>query len=244
MIQLPSLLRSVGETFASLLYPLHCANCSTTIEPPHFLCESCLTSVSRIKPPFCTTCSQPFNGAIEGTFSCANCAERQFYFEYAVSTCLSRGLVRELIHRFKYQQEYRLRHPLADWLAESLHDPRIQKLPFDFFIPVPLHPTRLREREFNQATVLAKLLSKQTGKPVLDCLQRTRYTPTQTRFDRNERMENLHNAFILRKNSNVQNMHLLLIDDVLTTCSTVNECSRVLKKAGAASIRVMTVARG
>ena len=152
--------------------------------------------------------------------------------------------MRELIHRFKYQQEYRLRHPLADWLAESLLDSRIQNKPFDSIVPVPLHPTRLREREYNQAAELAKLLGKRTGKPVLNCLRRIRYTPTQTRFDRTERMENLRNAFNLGKNSNVQKKHLLLIDDVLTTGSTVDECSRVLREAVAASVRVMTVARG
>ena len=244
MIQLKSIARSAAETFFSLLYPAHCANCSTPIESPAFLCEECLESARRIKPPFCETCSQPFDGAITGPFTCANCAERHFHFDCAVSTFQSRGLVRELIHRFKYQQEYRLRHPLADWLAESLLDPRIQKHPFDFYVPVPLHPTRRREREFNQASVLTNLLAKRTGKPALDCLNRIRYTPTQTRFDRNERMENLRNAFKLGKNRDVQKTHILLIDDVLTTGSTVNECSRVLKEAGAASIRVMTVARG
>jgi len=243
-MRLSFLPRSAVEAFVSLLYPAHCAHCGAQIEAREFLCGGCLENAKRIEPPFCDTCSQPFDGAIEGTFSCANCAQRHFHFDCAVSSFRSRGMVRELIHRFKYQHEYRLRHPLADWLAESLHDARIQARPFDFYVPVPLHPARLREREFNQAAVLADLLAKRSGKPVLDCLRRERYTTTQTRFDRNERMENLRNAFNLRKNIKVQGKHLLLIDDVLTTGSTVNECSRVLREAGAASIRVMTVARG
>lgn len=243
-MRLADLPRSTAEAFLSLLYPPHCAHCPARIESHEFICSGCLEKAKRIEAPFCDICSQPFNGAIDGIFACANCSQRHFHFDCAVSTYLSRGMVRELIHRFKYQQEYRLRHPLADWLAESLNDPRIQSRPFDFYIPVPLHPVRLREREFNQAAVLADLLGKRSGKPVLDCLRRVRYTTTQTRFDRNERMENLRNAFDLRKNTSVQGKHLLLIDDVLTTGSTVDECSRVLRNAGASSIRVMTVARG
>jgi len=236
--------RSAADAFISLLYPAHCAHCSIPVETREFLCGDCLEKAKRIEPPFCDTCSQPFDGAIEGIFSCANCAQRNFHFDCAVAAYLSRGMVRGLIHRFKYQHDYRLRHLLSDWLAESLQDSRIQSRPFDFFVPVPLHPARLREREFNQAAVLAELLGKRSGRPVLNCLQRIRHTTTQTRFDRNERMENLRNAFVLRKNMDVQGKHLLLIDDVLTTGSTVDECSRVLRKAGAASIRVMTVARG
>jgi ComF family protein len=214
------------------------------VESGRFLCGPCGEKVKRIKAPFCATCSQPFDGAIDGSFSCANCASRHFHFDCAVAAYRSRGIVRDIIHRFKYHREYRLRHPLAGWLAAALEDPRIQARPFDCFVPVPLHPVRQREREFNQAAELARLLEKRTGRPLLPCLRRIRYTTTQTRFDRAERMENLRNAFDLRKNTDVKDKHLLLVDDVLTTGSTVDECARMLKNAGAASIRVITVARG
>ena len=114
---------------------------------------------------------------------------------------------------------------------------------FDAISPVPLHATRRREREFNQAAVLAEFLASRTGKPLLPCLRRTRYTTTQTRLDRQERMENLRGAFSVRHASEVIGRHLLLIDDIFTTGSTVEECSRVLRNAGAASVRVLTVAR-
>ena len=185
-----------------------------------------------------------FDGAVNSTFTCVNCSERHFDFDCAVAAYRSRGVVRELIHRFKYNRELYLRHPLADWLLTSLEDTRIASRPFDFFVPVPLHPTRLREREFNQSEILARMLGARTGVPVINCLQRVRQTMTQTRFDRNERMENLRNAFEARKISLVQGKHLLLVDDVLTTGSTVSECARVLMRAGAASVRVVTIARG
>lgn len=125
-----------------------------------------------------------------------------------------------------------------------MNDSRIAAQPFDFFIPVPLHTTRQRHREFNQAAELAKLAAVQSGIPMLDGLRRVRNTTTQTHFDRVERMENLRNAFDLRQSADVRGKHLVLVDDVFTTGSTVDECARVLMRAGAASVRAITVARG
>ena len=197
----------------------------------------------RVKKPFCRVCSQPFQGAIEGSFTCQTCVERKLHFECAIAPYLSRGIVRELIHRFKYRGEYHLRHQLGRWLCEGFHDERLA-IRADLIIPVPLHPLRQREREFNQASELARLASQSAGIPFCDGLQRLRYTTSQTRFDRQERMENLRNAFIIRKNAPVHGKRLILIDDVLTTGSTLDECARVLRKAGAKSIRALTIARG
>ncbi len=127
---------------------------------------------------------------------------------------------------------------------ETLDDARITAIPVEAFVPVPLHKLREREREFNQAAVLAELVAARAGVPILHCLERVRYTTTQTRHDRSERMENLRNAFELSESGDVSGRHLVLVDDVLTTGSTVDECARVLMNAGAASIRAITVARG
>ena len=139
---------------------------------------------------------------------------------------------------------HHFRHLLGSWLAESLADPRLTGRRFDFVVPVPLHSARKRERGFNQAELLALSLRRLTGLPVVNALQRTRYTTTQTQFDRNERMENLRGAFRLRRGSNVQDLRMLLVDDVLTTGSTLSECAKVLKKAGAISVHAATAARG
>ena len=208
------------------------------------LCPTCAAQAIRIKAPFCRQCSQPFDGAIEGEFVCHQCGQRKVHFDCAVARFRSRGVVREFIHRFKYERQYYLRLPLAAWLAETLEDERLSSHPFEALVPVPLHIARFREREFNQAEVLARLLSKRAGKPVLRALRRVRYTSTQTRLDRDQRMENLRNAFRVRHASLVQSRHLILVDDVFTTGSTVEECARVLRQAGAASVRVVTVARG
>ena len=237
-------LRRAGEALVSLLYPPHCANCGADTEGGVHLCAACAGQAKKIAAPFCQRCSEPFDGAITGEFTCANCADRTLHFDCAVSRYLSRGVVREFVHRFKYDRHFYLRHPLADWLAAALDDERIRAQPIGALVPVPLHSARFREREFNQADVLAELLAQRTGTPLLRALKRIRYTTTQTRLDRHERMENLRNAFRVRQTSAVQNRHLVLVDDVFTTGSTVDECARVLRAAGAASVRVVTVARG
>jgi len=237
-------LRLSGEAFLNALYPPHCAKCLADTDSGVHLCLICAAQARKIKSPFCRQCSQPFEGAIEGEFVCAHCRDRKLHFDCAVAPYLSRDVVREFIHRFKYERQYFLRRPLADWMAEALEDSRITAQPFDAFVPVPLHRARYRERDFNQAEVLAKLIAKRAGKPVLSALQRIRYTTTQTRLNREERMENLRNAFRVRHASLVQSRHLILVDDVFTTGSTVEECARVLRHAGAASVRVVTVARG
>ena len=239
-----TLARQAAAAFASLLYPARCERCAAHVGPRDYLCGRCRDSAKRIERPFCETCSQPFRGAIDFEFTCANCAGREFHFSHAVAHYRNRGVVRELIHRFKYDGQFHLRFPLAAWLADALHDPRIAAQPIDALVPVPLHARRFREREFNQAAALARLVAEGAGLPMRDCLHRIRYTTTQTHFDRVERIENLRNAFAMPHTADVRQQHLVLVDDVFTTGSTIDECARMLMKAGAASVRAITVARG
>jgi competence protein ComFC len=227
----------------SLLYPATCPTCGKNVRAGEYLCNECETKIVRIVAPFCETCSEPFEGSISSAFTCANCAHRVIYFEAAVAAYRGRGIVREVIHEFKYGRQIHLRHLVARWLRAALDDERLRGISFDLLVPVPLHPARQRERGFNQASLLAELLSAQTSIRAEPLLERIRYTTTQTALDRSERMENLHNAFRLRKNANVRGLRVLLIDDVLTTGSTLSECARVLKHAGAISVHAATAAR-
>ncbi|MDQ6624047.1 MAG: ComF family protein, partial [Verrucomicrobiota bacterium] len=136
-----------------------------------------------------------------------------------------------------------LRRPIADWLGETLDDPRLRDCHFDLVVPVPLHSARKRERGFNQAELLAEIFCARAGLPLSLALERVRYTTTQTAFDRAERMENLRDAFRLRRNADVRGCRVLLIDDVLTTGATLSECARVLKVGGATSVHAATAAR-
>ena len=231
------------EAAASLLYPPVCTICGGKTRAGEYLCEQCEARATRIVAPFCQQCSEPFEGAITSVFTCANCAHRTIYFEAAVAAYRGRGVVRQIIHDFKYGRHVHLRHLVARWLFEALHDERLRGREFDLIVPVPLHPARQRERGFNQADLLADMLSAQISIPSRPLLERIRYTTTQTALDRAERMENLHDAFRLRKNTNVRGLRVLLIDDILTTGSTLSECARVLKRGGATSIHAATAAR-
>ncbi len=231
------------RSIASLFYPPQCVICATDVEPDSYVCVSCSEKAPRIRPPFCATCSEPFNGAITDIFTCANCAHRSLHFETAVAVYRSRGIVRRLVHEFKYGRQQHLRHPIAEWLFQTLGDPRLHGRHFDALIPVPLHPARERERGFNQAELIAEILSRRSGIPLRNVLRRVRYTTTQTAYDRQERMENLKDAFCLRKNADVRDLRMLLVDDVLTTGSTLSECARVLKDCGALSVHAATAAR-
>jgi competence protein ComFC len=231
------------QAAVSLLYPATCTICRKHVRAGEYLCDDCEAKIVRIVPPFCDTCSEPFEGSISTAFSCSNCAHRTIHFEAAVAAYRGRGIVRDVIHEFKYNHQLHLRHLIATWLRAALDDDRLHSQHFDVMVPVPLHPARQRERGFNQASLLSKLLSTQTSIPCRPLLKRIRYTTTQTALDRAERMENLHNAFRLRKNADVRGLRVLLIDDVLTTGSTLSECARVLKRAGATSVHAATAAR-
>jgi competence protein ComFC len=237
-------IRILLNTLLELFYPSNCVACGQPQDSGTLLCADCKARAPRIRPPFCRCCSRPFEGAIDGEFSCPNCEDRALAFDCVVSIYQAKGVLRDLILRFKYGGHFHLRRVLAGFLMEAMQDSRLQSTPIDCLVPVPLHPTRLRERGFNQAEALAEALSKQASVPVLQCIERRLYTNTQTRFDRMERMRNLRNAFAMRKNSNVHGKHLLLLDDVLTTGSTLHECALVLRAAGAESVRAVTVARG
>ena len=235
-------LATLYRTLVNLCYPPFCVSCRETLQGG-WLCPRCSQSAAKIAAPFCRVCSRPYTGQISGEFCCPDCETNPPGFECAVTAYLASGVVRDLIHRFKYSGEFYLRNVLVDWLQETLEDPRLRNEPVDALVPVPLHPVRIRERGYDQVQALAELLGRRAKHPVWSCLRRSRYTESQTRFSRAERLRNLRNAFNLRKGSGVLGKNLLLVDDVLTTGSTLDECARVLRQHGAKSVRAVTVAR-
>lgn len=237
------LFKEAIEAAGDLLFPPHCAVCDTSVDSGKWMCARCESKIQRISHPRCEQCSHPFAG-ISGPFVCPNCIGQEFYFEFAVSVMRACGSTRELVHRLKYKREQRLAEFMGEWLAEGFHDDRIEMFAPEVLVPVPLHGVRKREREFNQSELLAKAAAKRLKIPCRDLLVRQRYTDTQTQFDRKHRMENLRDAFKLRNNTVVNGLRIALVDDVLTTGSTLDECARVLLEGGAARVCAVTVARG
>jgi ComF family protein len=240
---LRSLLRPALETLVDLVYPPHCVGCGVSQPPGQWLCPPCDGEVRRIADPKCPVCSHPL-GAVAEVFECPNCRGEALHLDFAVSVVRAEGLARELIHRFKYGHEYHLRRVLGDWLTEAFQEPRLAAMERPTLAAVPLHPARQRERRFNQAAALAEWVSRRLDLPVEQPLRRQVHTVTQTQFDRRQRMRNLRDAFALRHNAAVKDKSFLLVDDVLTTGSTLDECARVLLAGGARSVRAITVARG
>jgi ComF family protein len=206
---------------------------------------SCGESLRAIEPPFCQVCAEPFPGDIPGDFTCPNCAGRRHAYDFAVCRWLSRGPVREAVHRFKYEGALSLRLPLARLMVPGLEDVRLAGAPW-LLVPVPLHPRKKRERRYNQSAELARTLARLTGLTWCDVLRRIRYTDSQAGLDREGRLKNLKGAFAVhpRAAERITGREILLIDDVLTTGATAHECARTLRHAGAARVAVLTVARG
>lgn len=242
-------LRNAG---LDLAFPPRCPGCGLlkthdANEGPHRLCLGCEDRLWPCETPCCDRCGEPFALTSNETFTCFTCAGRRFFFDYAIAAYQSRDGLREMIHRFKYQRELALRQPLGDLLSHTFRDPRLGTPDQWLAVPVPLHHRRYREREFNQALELCRILKNRLGVPYLDALERVRYTTSQTTYQRDERIANLKGAFTIRRRSipRLKNRRLLLVDDVFTTGSTANECARTLRQEGGAiQIVVITVARG
>lgn len=199
--------------------------------------------MQRIHHPRCENCSHPLSG-VSGPFVCPNCRGQPFHFEFAVSVMRAGGAARDVVHRLKYHRDQRLAELLGEWLVEGFQDNRMLDFSPEVLVPVPLHPVRKRDREFNQSELIARVASRRLQIPCVNALIRRRYTDTQTQFDRKHRMQNLRDAFDLSKNANVKDMRVALIDDVLTTGATLDECARVILSGGASRVCAITVARG
>ncbi|MCX7887162.1 MAG: ComF family protein [Verrucomicrobiae bacterium] len=228
-----------------LFYPRNCQACTRPLAEtePGVICSQCLETVRRIERPCCARCSLPFYGAINDEIECGYCKELKFHFSRAVAACLARGVVRLAIHEFKYNGKWYFAPHLAEWIIAAAMS-RMDCAAVDVVVPVPLHPRKHRERGFNQAEFLAKQVGKATGKPVWTrCIRRLRDTQTQTHLDREQRMANLRDAFEVPEPTPVKGRVFVLVDDVFTTGATLDACAKVLRKAGAADVWVLTVAR-
>ena len=227
-----------------LLYPEVCQLCGGARATPaeSYVCSGCRAKVRFIEPPFCQRCGRPFEGDITTPFECANCREMEWHFQTARSAVVARDLVLDVIHRYKYQRALWFEPFLANLLIQAAA-PAISDA--QMIVPVPLYPTKEREREFNQAARLAARLGKATGIPVNKRLvRRVLPTRTQTQLTRQERLVNVRNAFAVRKGGRLSGERIVLLDDVFTTGATTSACARVLRAAGAGEVWVWTVARG
>jgi len=205
------------------------------------VCQKCLDEPKPLGPEiFCAKCRTPFlrERALDENGLCRLCAAGASAFDSAYSWGSYEGVLKDLIHFFKFQGMRPLGRRLGAWLAEAM--PRTERI--DAIVPMPIHWTRRITRGFNQCETLAAELSAHTGLPVVKALRRTRRTPKQSSLAGARRRRNVKGSFSAA-HADVRGQRLLLVDDVMTTGSTVNEAAAELKRHGAARVAVLTVAR-
>jgi ComF family protein len=233
------------KAFLDILFPPRCHACKAFIPDAGaiHLCAACLDACGLILSPLCKRCGMPFLTAGDDDHLCGGCITEPPRFTAARSAALFDGPVRELIHRFKYNGRVQLCRPLGLLTGRQL-EPFAEAVSADLVIPVPLHLKRLRQRGFNQAVLLGEILARQWRLPHSRAnLQRIRWTEPQINLSAAERVANVRGAFAVSKPLLLKGKRIILVDDVYTTGSTVAECARVLFKAEAAEVCVVTVAR-
>ncbi len=221
-----------------LLFPPLCLACGCRIDSAsQVLCEQCQERLVPILENYCLKCGSPLEN-----YNCEACSHLDFVFDFARAAFVYQSPTRELVHSLKYDS---LTSPAAFFSRALMEIPAANRFGarFDCVCAIPLHRVRKRERGFNQAELLARKLASMLGLPYVQPIYRRVYTRSQTNLSRQARLENLAGAFALRRKSDIAGKRVILVDDVFTTGSTVNEASKLLKDAGAARVAVLTATR-
>jgi len=237
-----TLLRELG----GLIFPPCCQLCGRLAQP--LVCERCAAAFEAITPPLCGCCGRPFDPHSRAGERCGRCRATGHALSVARSFGLHVGTLRGAVNALKFGGRTRLVGPLAELLTTLVEgSPPVALPPMDGpvgLVPVPLHPTRRRDRGFDQAELLATCLGELTGLPLrAGLLVRTRSTRPQVGMTPSERRENVKGAFALRHPLPHTEARVVLIDDVYTTGATLEECARVLRRGGAAQVGAITVTR-
>jgi len=230
---LPQVAKLKGAAL-DLLFPQWCVGCG---KEGGFICGSCCYTLKRINPPVCPVCGRPQPDGM----LCSSCVNWQSHIDGIRSPFIFDGVMRQAIYQLKYHNLRALAAPLAELLRDYLI---VNPIPAEVLVPVPLHRKRLRERGYNQSSLLARELGKLAKLPVMDdCLIRQRHTVPQARTANvAERQDNIANAFACRDHR-LQDKRVLLIDDVATSGATLDACATTLKAAGATSVWGLAMAR-
>jgi competence protein ComFC len=242
------MLRGLWKGLKDLIYPnccLICKNIIPTNNQRQLICTDCWDKIEKNLPPFCANCGRHLAPEAIKKGTCPSCSKyaANFYFDRAFSPCTYTGTIKKLIHEFKYSGKDYLSNHLRKLMNTFIRDYQLPIEHLDFVIPIPLHRSRKREREFNQAEILSQTVAKEFHKKVLtDALIRIKPTKTQTELTFQERYQNMENSFSVTKPGLIQDTNLMLIDDVLTTGATSSQAARCLKEAGAKKVLLLTLA--
>jgi ComF family protein len=245
---LAQLVRGVGD----VVFPPGCVQCRGLVERTdvaaagfRHVCARCARQIDLVTPPHCTTCGHPFYGEVAGERICPHCEGLAPAFREGRTAVLLKGPARALVHELKYHKGLFVLRDMEEIFRRSPHVLALAR--GATLVPVPLHPRKERERGFNQSALLAEALARAAGggARVAVLLRRTADTGSQTHHDRRARQANLKNAFALARGATLNpDTHLVLVDDVFTTGSTLNSCALVLRRAGGLKLDVITFGHG
>ena len=237
---------NIWRSIIDLILPPRCVMCGQIMDTDKGICDECIEKIEFLKAPVCYHCGQPLIGVSQQSslhLLCGNCLnKKRKIFRFSRSAFAYDDFSKKLILDFKFYDRTDLAPELAKMLLVAGED--IFKAGVDIMVPVPLHYTRLIKRKYNQSALLAKELGKLTGIEVDNfSLYKKRPTKPQVECSGAARLHNLKGAFELKNNEKFEGKKVLLIDDVMTTGSTLKECTSILKKAKVKSIDALTVAR-
>jgi ComF family protein len=234
-------LSKAKEFILDILFPKFCLSCG---EEGDYLCRDCFSLIDISERQYCPFCHPP-KIVLDGK-TCPSCRKVKKLNGLYSAAAYNNYIIKKFIHQFKYSYIKELAKPLADLI--EIHFFNLNKLKsFSGFIliPVPLYKKRLKERGFNQSEKIAEELSKILEIPAFnDVLIKTKQTLNQVDLKKEERERNIKGTFSCQKRELIKNKNILLVDDVFTTGSTMEESARVLKEAGAGQVWGIAAARG
>lgn len=238
------MLQGFLQGLKELAFPDNCLLCRSFLNSRHSqqLCAGCLSRIKLNTPPFCLKCSRHLELPTPDGL-CPTCVKTSYAFDQAWGVCSYDDALPSLIHQFKYDGKTSLRFTFSRLMFDFINQYQIPMDNFDMIIPMPLHPTRLRERGYNQSQLIAELLSRHLSLPCHQHLmERTKHTPTQTALEAKQRWTNMEGAFRIDHSLDIADKNVLIIDDLLTTAATAHAASCALKEAGAAYVGILTLA--
>jgi len=245
-----NMIEYITEGLFNFVFPLDCQICEKPIRESkgYSICEDCLQTIELIEHPYCIKCGKPllltdfFKQNREAL--CLDCKRKKYSFEFSRSVGIYSKVLKKCIHLFKYYREKKLARPLGKLMVDYLLKNDEFKKRIDLIIPVPLHKNDLKNRGFNQSFLLGKVIGDYFSVPVQEkVLVKKKFTPYQVNLSKKEREKNILKAFSVERPEKIKGKNILILDDVFTTGSTVEECAKELMKARANNICVLTLAR-
>ena len=231
-------LKKVGSLLINVVFPPVCMKCGEICGSAGGVCAECFSKLLFVTEPFCHRCGRPVDKIAKEWGFCPFCkAMKEVYFDEARSALIYDENSSPLILALKYADRTENAPLLAKWINLTS-----KGITADVVVPVPLFRNRLLQRRYNQAALLAKEVAEMKGLRYEPLLKRNRNTGNQGNLSANERRRNVKGAFSVVKGCDVRGKTVMVVDDVMTTGATLNECAKTLKKAGAKKVIVLTLA--